>query len=234
MKINNNKIKFNTEIPIQKDFYPEPAIKNLPEWYKKTDSFINSNTFKVHNGRGNQTIKKCMPVFDAITAGYILKTHVDVYVSLTEQNFSYYNWPSYDPISFHPIEQAPLHPKTNKMEYPKWNNPWSIITPSGYSCLFIPPMHNPNNIFTIMPGVVDTDEYVKPVNFPFTLDNPLFEGIIPAGTAICQVIPFKRDSFKMEIGEKKDKERINFFSSVYNNKWVNNYKSRFWNKKEYK
>jgi hypothetical protein len=175
-----------------------------------------------------------MPVFDSITAGYIIKTYVDVYVTLTEDNISYFNWPSFDPISFHPIEQAPEHPGMNGRPYPKWNNPWSIETPSGYSCLFVPPMHNPNGIFTILPGIVDTDKYINPINFPFTLDDPNFEGIIPAGTPICQIIPFKRDSFSMRIGDQKQSSKIDKFNYIFRNTFVNNYKSRFWDKKQYR
>lgn len=229
------KIFFTEVFPIDKSFYPEPASKNLPDWYKKTHSFMNEKKLSIDNdGTTNQTIKKCIPVFDALTAGYIIKTYVDVHVSLTDDGFSYYRWPMYEPVSFHPIEQAKNHPVENGMPYPKWINPWSIRTPIGYSCLFISPMHNPNGMFTIMPGIIDTDRYTNPVNFPFTLDNPKFEGIIPAGTPIAQVIPFKRDSFKLEINKKGEFEKVDRFARLFNVKWVNNYKSRFWNKKEYK
>jgi hypothetical protein len=226
-------IIFTPIFPVEDKFYPEPASKNIPEWYKKTESFINSKTFRPDGGSGNQTIKKCIPVFDALSAGYIIKTYVDIYVTLTEDNVSYYNWPSFEPISFHPIDQAPHHPGMNNRPYPKWNSPWSVQTPRGYSSLFISPMHNPNGIFTILPGVVDTDQYINPVNFPFTLDDPNFEGLIPAGTTICQVIPFKRDSFSIKIGDKDQLSKINKFSYLFRNKFVNNYKSKFWNSKRF-
>lgn len=230
----SKEIIFTELFSVSKEYFPVPASKNLPEWYKKTDSYIGSKSFKPFDGNGNQTIKKCMPVFDALLSGYIIKTYVDVYVTLTEDNVSYFNWPMYNPISFHPIDQAPLHPGMNTRPFPKWNNPWSIKTPPGYSCLFIDPMHNPNGIFTIMAGVVDTDSYINPVNFPFTLNSPNFEGIIPAGTPICQVIPFKRDSFNMKIGGEKNIKDINRLNNTFRNKWLNNYKLKFWTKKEYK
>lgn len=226
-------IIFTPIFTVEDIFYPIPAKKNIPDWYKNTDSFINSKTFRADNGAGNQTIKKCIPVFDAMTAGYIIKTYVDIYVTLTDDDISYYNWPSYSPISFHPVEQAVIHPDFNGNPYPKWINPWSIKTEKGYSCMFIPPMHNPNNFFTIFPGIVDTDEYINPVNFPFVLNDPKFEGMIPAGTDICQVIPFKRNNFKMNIGKHKDIDKINKFNSIYNNRFINNYKNRFWSKKQY-
>ena len=230
----NKKIIFTPIFEVDDLYYPELASKNIPEWYRKTDSFIDSKNFKILNGSANSTIKKCMPVFDAISAGYIIKTYVDIYVSIIDDNISYFNWPSYTPISFHPIEQATLHPVNNKRPFPKWISPWSIKTPTGYSCLFIDPMHNPNGIFTIIPGIVDTDSYINPVNFPFTLNDPYFEGLIPAGTPICQVIPFKRDSFNMKIENSKNINSVKKFNNLYNHRWLNHYKSRFWHRKHYK
>lgn len=227
-------ITFTNIFPVDEQYYPTPASKNIPQWYKDTESFINSKNFKAINGDPNSTIKKCIPVFDSLTSGYIIPTYIDLYVSKSEEGYSYYNWPDREPISFHPIPQAPLHPGQNGMPYPKWINPWAIKTDPGYSALFIPPMHNPNGIFTVLPGVVDTDSYINPVNFPFTLDDPDFEGMIPAGTPMVQVIPFKRDTFKMGIGSEKDIQNIAKFDSKFRIKFLNNYKSRFWHRKEYK
>lgn len=228
------KIIFTPIFNVDHKYYPSPASKNIPDWYKNTDSFHSSRNFMVKDGYANLTIKKCIPVFDAMTAGYIISTYVDIYVS-QEENGPYYSWPSQvDPISFHPIIQAELHPSKNNFPYPKWSNPWSIKTDAGYSTLFVPPMHNPNKYFTIMPGVVDTDTYLSPVNFPFVLNDKDFKGIIPAGTPMAQIIPFKRDFFKSEIGNEKMFNNIKKFESTYFTKWFNNYKSRFWNKKQYK
>jgi len=178
------------------------------------------------------TVKKCMPVFDSLTAGYIIKTYTDVLV--TQKNGApYYQWKDDMPILFHDFEQAEHHPLGNGFPYPKWNSPWAIKTPNGYSCIFIPPMNNPNNIFTIIPGIVDTDSFNSPVNFPFVLDDPLWEGVIPAGTSIAQVIPFKRDSFDMKIGNKKDIEQSRKNKKLLNSMFFSSYKNQFWNKKSF-
>ena len=59
-----------------------------------------------------------------------------------------------------------------------------------------------------MPGIVDTDKYVAPVNFPFVINDPKFEGLISKGTPIAQIIPFKRNSWKMKIGNKNNIKEI--------------------------
>lgn len=236
--LKSKKIIFTPLYPINENFYPKPSIKNIPQWYKETNNYIGSNKFKIENGFGNSTIKKCIPVFDAITAGYTLFTHSDIYVSFSQNGSEFYcttGSKDFSLIDSHPNNQANIHPLSNKMPYPKLMSPWAIKTPNGYSSLFVPPMHNPNNFFTIFPGIVDTDQYISPVNFPFVLDNPTFEGTIPAGTPICQIIPFKRDSFEMKIAEKnKDIENVDNFIKKYSIKFLNNYKSRFWQRKYFK
>jgi hypothetical protein len=178
------------------------------------------------------TIKKCIPVFDAITAGYILYTQVDVQVSRKE-NLPYYAWRDQSALQFHPVHQAPLHPKKNEAPYPKWMNPYAISTPPGYSTFFTQPMHR-ESLFTILDGIVDTDTYKAPVNFPFVLKNVEWEGIIPAGTPMAQVIPFKRESWKHKIGSDKELIEQEKMTRKLKTLFFNSYKRQFWSKKEYK
>ena len=175
-----------------------------------------------------------MPVFDAIVGGYVLYTNVDVWVS-QKDGMPWYEWPSFEPISWHPVEQAPNHPNRNghQATYPKWINPWAIQTPPGYSTLFVQPMHR-ESVFTILPGVVDTDQYNAPVNFPFVLNNIKFEGLIPAGTPMAQVIPFKRESWEMSLGTQEDFDKQNKTTIRLRTRFFDSYKSQFRQPKEYK
>lgn len=231
-------IIFSPLYPIDENFWPAPSIKNIPEWYKNHKTFFPYNKKNIINGNQNFTIKKCIPVFDAMTAGYTIFTHCDIFVNFDQNGSKFFIPPSApikDLIEYHHNFQAESHPQSNMMQYPKFMSPWSIKTPRGYSCLFIPPMHNPNMFFNILPGIVDTDKYYAPVNFPFVLNDPTFSGIIPAGTPICQVIPFKRKNFKMKL-EKSQRyyKKIIDFSHSYPIKFFNNYKDRIWQKKYYR
>jgi hypothetical protein len=258
-------ILFTNTIDVLAEFEPKPASGSVPEWYKNIESYI-GNSGKIPNGNGgtSATIKRCMPVFDAITGGYILYTQTDIYVSsrkiqyadkmhkeatgedrfLTDDEVKekgmplyqpYYEWPSHKPLDFHPVEQAPNHPNRNghPNSYPKWINPWAIKTPKGYSCLFIQPMHR-ESVFTILPGIVDTDRYYAPVNFPFVLNDVNFEGIIPAGTPMAQVIPFKRDDWKMSIGKARDVEDQNKITRRLRTTFFDSYKNKFRINKEFR
>ena len=156
------------------------------------------------------------------------------------QTFGYHNdlmkqVTSFEVLGFHKKEQLPEHPdgEGHRITYPKWHNAWGIETPPGYSCLFIPPVHRETPMVAL-PGVVDTDTYTAPVNFPFVLKDPKMEGLIPAGTPIIQVIPFKRETWQMEIGTGKDLENANKVSSKLRVKFFDSYKTQFRQPKEYR
>lgn len=224
-------IKFTNRLGF--DFFPpKPASSNIPSWYKNTESYI-SGKKEIIDASISQTIKKCIPVFDSLTAGYIFYTQVDVYIKQTEEG-PYYSWASQDFVSFHPKSQAELYPVKTENAIPKFTNHYGIETPKGYSVLIVPPMHNPNNIFTILPAIVDTDQYVNPVEFIFTLDDPNFEGLIPAGTPMAQVIPFKRDVWKMKIGKEEEIQKIAKNYAKLKTRWFDSYKVQFWTRKEFK
>lgn len=211
---------------------PKPASKLVPEWYKNAQSYVSGSKKPSGDGNTTATVKKCMPVFDAISAGYIIESPADVFVSIKDGR-QWFEWSDFGLISFHPIEQAPDHPARKQFAYPKWNNPWAISTPKGCSTLFVQPFHR-ESVFTILPGIVDTDQYTAPVNFPFVINDPAFEGLIPKGTPIAQAIPFKRDSWTMNIGDIKDLKAQASVTKKLQSKFFDRYKSMFWTRKEYK
>ena len=211
---------------------PKPASHFLPEWYKKLQSYVVGAKKPDGHGKNTATAKKCMPLFDSITSGYIITSAADVYVSVRDGS-PWFEWPSLDMISFHPIEQAPEHPSATGKSYPKWVNPWTIETPKGYSVLVTQPLHR-DLPFTILSGIVDTDKYTAPINFPFVMNDPLFEGVIPAGTPIAQIIPIKRDSWKMSFGGESDIIKQDKITRSLFVRFFDGYKNMYWNKKEYK
>jgi hypothetical protein len=197
------------------------------------NSYIGGEKVPDGNGGSTGTIKRCMPVFDAIDSGYIIYSPADVFVTQRDGQ-PFFEWANFGLINFHPEVQAPTYPNRNGLEmFPKWTNPWSVKTHKGYSSLFIQPMHR-ESVFTILPGVVDTDTYTVPVNFPFTLNNTEFEGLIPAGTPIAQVIPIKRDEWKMNIGGQAEFVEQQEVANRLLSKFFDRYKSMFRQPKEYK
>lgn len=223
------KIEFYKCLDVMDEYKPIPAVKFLPEWYKKQKSYIGNEMKPDGKGQTTATIKKCMPVHDAMTLGYMLFTPVDLYITKKEDGSTWFEWPSLDIIEFHSQEQVDEYPGINQ-NVPKIINPWGIKTPKGYSIFFINPLHRPSPI-RIFEGVVDCDAYIAPVNFPFQLNDPDFTGIIPAGTAIAQAIPFKRDSFRMSINNNL--QEVRNITRNLKTKFFNGYKTFFWNRKEF-
>jgi hypothetical protein len=241
------KITFTNTMGVHEEYSPKPASSFVPDWYKNLESYTNGEKKPSGDGNTTATIKRCMPVFDAIVSGYIITTYTDIFVSQkptfnqngekTGNTIPWYEWPSFAPIGWHPLEQAPTHPNKNNLSeggsYPKFINPWSIQTPPGYSVLFTAPMHR-ESVFTILDGVVDTDKYTAPVNFPFVLNDWKFEGLIPAGTPVAQVIPFKRDSWEIEIGQESHLTNQNKITGLLRSRFFDTYKIQYRQTKEYK
>lgn len=241
-------ILFTKTFPVPDEYTPQPADKFVPDWYKTMESYMGGEKSTKGDGNSLGTIKRCMPVFDAITNGYIITTYTDLRITqkpvydpdtteLTDKTVPWYEWPSFDALGFHVIEQAPNHPGRKDLHkeatYPKFISPWSIKTPPGYSVLFVQPFHR-ESPFTILPGVVDTDTYTAPVNFPFALNDWKFEGMIPAGTPMAQVIPFKRDSWKMSLGTEEDIKEQSKVSVKLRTKIFDSYKTQYRQTKDYK
>ena len=87
--------------------------------------------------------------------------------------------------------------------------------------------------FDIISGVVDTDTYINVINFPFILNKRDKQFLIKKGEPMVQVIPFKRQSWKMWSGFYYEK-RHSKVSSFLNSEWIDRYKKYFWSKKSYK
>jgi hypothetical protein len=221
-------------------FYPQPSKNIVPEWYKDMPSYINGEKKPIGDGQGTGTIKRCMPVFDAISSGYIIKTHADLYISKklekdefgVEKQITWYEWSSAELISFHDSTQATTYPGVIVNKIPKFMSPWSIETPKGYSVMVLQPLHRELET-SILPGIVDTDKYNNPINFPFILSNPNFEGLIPAGTPIAQIIPFKRDKWSIKFGNDKNIEKTRKTFFLLRSKMFDSYKIQFRQPKEY-
>jgi hypothetical protein len=234
-----------------KEDYPIPTKLNIPEWYKNLEHTIL-----------NRTVKGCMPFLDSLTAGYILKMPQDFHIRHNVDNknekgekfkdsfqtFGLHDqWPilgskyinlnsGTDIHSIKQLEGSPFLEKNKNLPFYKILNPWKIKTPKGYSCLFVPPLNNSDDRFSIIPGIVDTDTFPNEINFPIIINGdkyPVLETTIKKGTPYVQIIPFKRDSWRMITKTRKQKE-IQNSRLFYGLKLLNIYKDRYWNKKSWK
>jgi len=212
------KITFEGRHPFAVDYpQPEPASKHIPEWWKNLPTYINDNKFNMQAlmplGGGpspNVGIKRCIPVLDGLSAGYIIRLHCDIEFSYrlgdhphplkSNRHQNPFFSSLIEPVSHWSLEQFDGYniPDGYTHQVYKWNANWIVKTPPGYSCLFTHPIGYNELPFKSLSGVVDTDSLETDVNTPFIIKSD-FEGIIEAGTPIAQIIPFKREDWTSEV-----------------------------------
>jgi hypothetical protein len=220
---------------------PVPAIEYLPEWFKEMRSYApsekdpNGKKIIIENYESNATAKKCVPMRDSISAGYIVPLWTDVQVKQTD-NGPLITWRvKNDVFQLHGNYGSRLvevPPGYDNYVF-KYITKFRIETPKGYSVLVKPPAGHEQLTFRPISAIIDSDKSVIDTNFPVWIKKD-FEGIIEKGTPIAQVIPFKRDDWQSEFSwipwEKYVEQRDKGFASTI----INNYIKNIWSKKDFK
>jgi len=218
-------IQFLTSDPTIAEYWrPVPAREKIPEFIKNLpdvkDSYNTSEKI-VDN------IKACLPVMDYITAGYLLPVCVECSITTSIKNFSEVlslesarmkdlSNPDIKTSKVAAIfdkSTCPFEGENNPKHFFKYTTDWSIKTPPGYSCLIVSPFVNLNKKFTLIPAIVDTDTYHKPIPISGYL-NTKEEVRFRPGDYVIQVIPFKRDDWKMSVKIDSSVNESKFF--IYN------------------
>jgi hypothetical protein len=148
------------------------------------------------------TVKKCPPVIDAMTYGFLMPLACDLTVQ--DGEFSWdrdvpggiANYPR-SPIGFHDPAQVAGTPFFDEDRFIiKFNNFWTIELPPGYSLLVMHPINRDDLPFTTLTGLVDVDLYsLAFVHFPARWRVPDFNGTLPKGTPVAQCLPIRREVF---------------------------------------
>jgi len=191
--------------PEMASILPRPirAIEGLPNWLKA----MPQRAFSEINQKEVMTIKKCPPVVDAMTYGFLMPLTSDVRIEKGEFFWDHdmpgggiTNFPK-SPLAYHDNVQVAGTPFFDDDQFiVKFNNFWAIETPPGYSLLFTHPLNRADLPFTTITGMVDTDRYSENlINFPARWHDMNFNGVLPKGTPVAQCIPVKREVWAAEI-----------------------------------
>ena len=215
---------------------PKPASEYIPQWYKDAKPYLDPSGKKAPtiDATPYSTVKRCMPLWDMMTAGYILETPYDIYIRQTP-NGPYFQWGTNDAIVFQHTDQFQNHPYLRDINYAvRIIVPWAIKTPPGWSVLIMEPQHHEPGPLTCLSAIVDTDTYNLQFNMFLKLRDPKFEGMISAGTPFLQVIPFKRENWISSLGTDEDRVKYNIDVRKFGRVFFDRYKKYWWSKKEYK
>lgn len=221
-------IKFGSKAPHLQKIIPAKAA--VPEWYKQTQIHPDGDkSFSIV--RGNITFKGCSPFMDTFITGYVATLWQSVEVLTNEDGTKDLVWPLNDyPVAS--VREAggnsslPI-PAGHTGQHFTWSAPFSFETPKGYSALITHPLNRFDLPFTTLSGIIDADKITGPGNLPFFIRED-FEGIIPAGTPIFQIIPFKREDWThtqseevAKLGQQAGDQAMAFAPGFYKkNKWA--------------
>ncbi len=189
---------------------PYPARTKLPHWVRWQAGQMQTNDPAGQAG----TLAASGPFLKTITQGFIIPAPFDFHIDLQVPDDGEAIFPQKLPKDIDPEQYEFWAPfpdghMTKQIAGSPWENApwviklrgfWYIETPPGYSCLFMSPqkLTGENLPFYALPGIVETDRYKNLISFPM-IPQHSFPMVVPGGTPLVQVIPFKRSDWKSEI-----------------------------------
>jgi hypothetical protein len=217
------------------DIYPNiitPAKNHIPKWYKEISKWKNNEIFNMQTGF-EKTVKQCIPFLDSLTIGYMIVLPNDLYVKNNNGSpFITWNGSEFPPKARDSIADLNLVPAGHYPLEFTWQTGVANTVPIGYSIILTHPINRYDLPFTTLTGIVDGGLVMGPSgSIPFYVKEG-FEGIIPQGTPIAQLIPFRQENWSLKLTKgltkiaKQHNDKI--VSLIYG--W---YKKTFWTRKKY-
>jgi len=214
-------------------FFPEiEPIKNIvPDFYKNTEPIPNYK--KIKELPIKPAFKHCSTFLDSFTTGYYLPLIADIAVKQTDSG-PVISWsdPQVEIMlqrdkTHNPTLPTPIGCSSNQFV---WQTHHAFEIPKGYSALLTHPLNRHDLPFVTLSGIVD-DLILHPGQIPVYFSST-FEGTIPKGTPIIQILLFKTENWKSQIDTDILKvAQKNLFNSLSDSSgW---YKKHIWKKKVY-
>jgi hypothetical protein len=230
-----SKTEFETQLK------PYPAVNKLPEWflnmkpYDSPEGYPDDGKMHLRTRVPNLTFKKCVPLLDGMSAGYIIPLWTDIMIE-QKDGFPYIYWKTKNDVFFLHGESSrdiPAPAGYDNVVY-KYNNCWIPQTPPGYSCLILSPLGHNDLVFKAIPAIVDTDKSTFELVFPMWVKED-FSGIVEKNTPMAQIIPFKRDDWASTFDFYQDGDYKNIIEEKnFNTIIVGHYLKKYWSKKKFK
>ena len=188
---------------------PIPAAHGLPDWLRT----MPAHAFSALADGEADTVKRCPPFVDAMTAGFLIPLWCDVRVEDGE-----FAWDVDLPAGGVDFPRSPIgtHEPGNVAGTPlfdpdraviKFHNLWTVEAPAGWALLFTHPVNRFDLPFTTLTGMVDCDRYKDAwIHFPAHWRDPGFSGVLAKGTPVAQVFPVRREAWAVETAVFTDDE----------------------------
>lgn len=196
---------------------PAPAAKHLPAWYKEMPQRCDTEPGTFPMG----TAKSCSPFQDALCAGYIITLPWALDVDCNADGALNISWRAYQtgsgftPVGYHSPDQLPCD--EIKGQVFKFNFPWGVSLPEGYSALWTHPLNRPDLPFQTFSGIID--RFTSPASMAFLWVAGEGRTILDAGLPVAQIIPFKREEWDSRCdtveGAEMTRDSLKANSSVF-------------------
>jgi len=197
---------------------PRKQSKIIPEWWRSTQYY-------------EKSIKQCPNFPQLFSSSYVIPMWCDSSFHREGDMFFWetadnkFSWENHSNDQF--LDHAPRHIREKYFIIAKAMCPWRIKTPKGYSVLQMSPLWHFNKNFEVASGIVDTDFHheINQQIFLSLEDGESF--MIERGDPFAVYMPFKRDSFAMNVREESESDKENRDTSelIYSTKFINGYRS---------
>ena len=218
--------------------HPMPAKDYIPQWYKNIPQYVpGMEKFNQNNSEYNHTVKACVPLIDAFTAGFIQELSTDLQITRNERGETRIAWPQQ--FLWEPA-RSPRNPNSmSGFPAPEgyepnpylWIQPFEFGVPKGWSVLITHPLNRNDLPFRTMSAIVDADDFPLRSEITFYLDKK-FTGVIEKGTPIFQIIPIKREEWSAKRLPFEPSHRAKYVQ-LTRNVFGGAYRKLFWKKKTY-
>jgi len=203
------KIEFIHDASFSPTLEPVPASSVVPQWYRDGEMFIHKHTqLKDPENEEDRVagMRACMPFFDALMSGYMLRTWWDVEITKNTDDVVEFQYieQNVDGVWVKTPEDKNMikerhgdightlpRPAGHSNNHMVWQGKWGVRLPKGWSLIYTHPLNQFQLPFTSSSAILDSDRFVAHGNLPFFLKEG-WVGIIPKGTPIIQLIPVKR------------------------------------------
>lgn len=218
---------------------PVELARNLAPYWLKEQYRLAKEAAKAGK-KGSVVVKfvRCPGMHDFVQQGYIISAPFDIHIKANKLAVNVHcpnaGLPNLQaqPMDYELVKGwAPMDAgvKGNVWKIPL---PWGVHMPPGYSCHVLPAYAHANwmdKLFSY-PGTVDYDDF-HTINFIFTVMKEC-EYVIPQGTPLLHILPFKREDFHGYSGPgtqlQRDRHTFGFVSRV-----AGAYRRKFHKKKVY-
>jgi hypothetical protein len=194
-----------------RNFKPVLAKNCIPEWWKRM------RIMDYANGNTNHSIRSCPAMDDWLKSGWLLTSTRDILVlcgnDKNDNDSTRFQSVDLEGRSYEESSSSRSHPAAqfhNVFEYIsddentmnikdafKFRAPWNVVTPEGYSVFYLDPFLFQNKYFAVWQGIIDTDKFHRNMDNSQIIFYPRVNHsfVIPKGTPILQIIPFKREEW---------------------------------------